>query len=149
MKQFLFKIHSGKNRKKNHRNPPVSTVQTSGLCCRSSALPLRSLRTAKSVSSLAEGNGQSRGGGVGWSSAPHSLQSDARAFLMRDTWCWNITGMAKNWTISLPPTPHRFSTCFNNIQHVSMFSAGIIYKVTLSSLDISACGHASADCWGI
>lgn len=96
----------------------LQSLQYKRLVCVAGALHCHWDLSAKSVSSLAEGNGQSRVGGVEWSSAPHSLQSDARAFLMRDTWCWNITSMAKNWTISLPPTPRRFSTCFNNIQHI-------------------------------
>lgn len=48
--------------------------------------------------------------------------------------------MAKNWTTSLPPTPHKFSRCFTNIHHMTMFSAGIIYELMLSSLDISVHG---------
>lgn len=49
--------------------------------------------------------------------------------------------MAKNWTISISPTPHKLSRCFTNIQHISMFSAGIVYKVMFLSLEISAHGH--------
>jgi len=41
----------------------------------------------------------------------------------------------------LPPAPHKFSRRFTDIQCIRMFSAGIIYELTLSILDISAHGH--------